>query len=221
MKCVIFGSVGPQTARFDLSGVPVRGTLFLFAALVRICSAWPRHPASWCRYLAYPGGRWPTSGRQARHRLPDPSLARVRKTGSHWLPVLFMTLSLCAGSVQRNPGILPVGADTRLIRAGAGRHSGPLSTFRTGSVQRNPGILPVGVDTRLIRAGAGRRQGGKPAIDYPIRALPEYVNGEPLAPRFVYGDAAQFSAIQASCQLVPIPGSYWVALADHWLHQPR
>ncbi len=43
------------------------------------------------------------------------------------------------------------------------------------SVQRNPGILPVGVDTRLIRAGAGRRQVGKPAIDYPIRALPEYV----------------------------------------------
>ncbi len=163
MKCVIFGSVGPQTARFDLSGVPVRGTLFLFAALVRIRSAQSRHPASWCRYPAYPGGRWPTSGRQARHRLPDPSLARVRKTGSHWLPVLFMALSLCAGSVQRNPGILPVSADTRLIRAGAGR---------------------IKVRSRL-------------------------------------SELAQFSAIQASCQLVPIPGSYWVALADHWLHQPR
>ncbi len=34
VKCVIFGSVGPQTARFDLSGVPSGWRLFLFARRV-------------------------------------------------------------------------------------------------------------------------------------------------------------------------------------------
>ena len=86
------------------------------------------------------------------------------------------------------------------------------------SVQRNPGILPVGVDTRLIRAGAGRRQGGKPAIDYPIRALPEYVKrgaiGSPFCLWRYHSVPDQFSAIQASCQLVPIPGLFGLALAE-------
>ncbi|HGY1011929.1 TPA: hypothetical protein ACNUUK_000153 [Aeromonas salmonicida subsp. smithia] len=86
------------------------------------------------------------------------------------------------------------------------------------SVKRNPGILPVGVDTRLIRAGAGRRQVGKPAIDYPIRALPEYVKrgaiGSPFCLWRYHSVPDQFSAIQASCQLVPIPGLFGLALAD-------
>ena len=86
------------------------------------------------------------------------------------------------------------------------------------SVQRNPGILPVGVDTRLIRAGAGRRQVGKPAIDYPIRALPEYVKrgaiGSPFCLWRYHSVPDQFRAIQASCQLVPIPGLFGLALAE-------
>lgn len=84
------------------------------------------------------------------------------------------------------------------------------------SVQRNPGILPVGVDTRLIRAGAGLFQGGKPAIDYPIRALPEYVKrGATGSPFCLWRcGSAQLCSVQASCQLVPIPSLFGLALAD-------